>query len=369
MLETILDRHVIFVLMGILTVAGIVSKCVVNVALKRLVRAAGNMGKSNHPLMRLVRAKFEHASMVSDKVENVRVFVDKYLYEYKILGIRLHGWRRLEKTSAGLCLIAGAAGAALEYSIHGMTDMVWQTGVAGGGLAAAVYLVHLMTDEKYQLEAAQNYMIDYLENVCRHRYEKEKNYQKEIKVLAQDGNQAEFGAMPAESQKEKYKDAQNVNVRKREPEREKSAVEVFHAAELIADEAISAFRETESRETMRKAEGTVIKDTDKDEFEKEAVQEEEHNLVREILKAEQMEPRKEAARENIVELPAAEFVRETMETSGKELAEPTRNVTRAAAQRQISTKDRQPKRERQERQEDALDKDIVIRRILEEFMA
>ena len=58
MLETILDRHIVFVLLGILAFAGIISKCIVNVSLKRLVRAAGNMNKSNHPLMRLVRAKF-----------------------------------------------------------------------------------------------------------------------------------------------------------------------------------------------------------------------------------------------------------------------------------------------------------------------
>ena len=80
MLEIILDKHVIFVLMGILTVIGIVSKLIANVTLKQLVRAAGNMNKSTHPLMRLVRAKFEHACMSSDTVEKVRVFVDKYLY-------------------------------------------------------------------------------------------------------------------------------------------------------------------------------------------------------------------------------------------------------------------------------------------------
>lgn len=199
MLEIILDRHVFFVLMGILTVIGIVSKCIVNVALKRLVRAAGNMSKSNHPLMRLVRAKFEHASMISDKVENVRVFVDKYLFEYKVLGMKLHGWRRLEKIAAGLCLLAGAAGAGLEYAVNGMGDMVLKTGAAGAGLAILIYLVHLTTDENYRMAAVQNYMVDYLENVCRHRYEK--TYQKEIKVLAQDNSQsgaAEFGAMPDE---------------------------------------------------------------------------------------------------------------------------------------------------------------------------
>ncbi len=260
MLETILDRHVVFVLLGILAFAGVVSKCVVNISLKRLVRAAGNMNKSTHPLMRLVRAKFEHASMISDKVENVRVFVDKYLYEYRVLGIRLHGWRRMEKAAAVLCLLAGAAGAGLAYYVNGMDHMVWKIGASGAGLAAFVYLVHLMTDERYQLEAVRNYMVDYLENVCLHKYEK--SNQKEIKVLTQEGFSPEFGVMPADSGYEI--DARNpgrgmdTGDRSQNPGTEerdrnsgrgmdmgdRSAVNIFHAAEL-AEEALGAIQDDE----------------------------------------------------------------------------------------------------------------------------
>ena len=59
--------------------------------------------------------------------------------------------------------------------------MVLRTGAAGAGLGILILLVHMATDEDYQLEAARNYMVDYLENVCLHRYEKA--YQKELKVM------------------------------------------------------------------------------------------------------------------------------------------------------------------------------------------
>ena len=75
----------------------------------------------------------------------------------------------MEKATAGLCLILGAAGALLEYAVNGMGDMVIKTGAAGAGLAILIYLVHLTTDEEYRMEAVQNYMVDYLENVCLHR--------------------------------------------------------------------------------------------------------------------------------------------------------------------------------------------------------
>ncbi len=472
MLETMLEGQALFVVMGTLAAGGVISKCIVNVTLKRLVRAAGNMNKSSHPFMRLVRAKFEHASMISDKVENVKVFVDKYLYEYKVFGVRLHGFRRMETLSAGLCLIVGAAGAGLMYRENGLNDMVWKTGGAGAGLAVLVYLFHLVTDEKYQLDAIRNYMVDYLENVCRHRYEKEKTYQKGIKVLTQEGTAAEFGVMPAaepnpgrevtaerkeeeagadwtgwaertehasqmgqaelseqidrtehvvqmgqadqqsgqvrtdygsqteqlsqvsqmnladrmdrsdrselietvdkpelsESKKGKkhkhsrrereevsdiheearygnretfyskdmHEDPKAANaagekkgtdgpyiVRTREPEAQKSAVSTFHAAERIADEALSAFYASKEKNVSQS------------------------EPMGEILAAKAKAKHGEAVRE-AAELPAAEFVRETME--------PKRHRTPEGGAKR-------------ERLEEEVDRDLVIRRILEEFMA
>ncbi len=396
MLETMLEGQVLLVVMGTLAAVGVISKCIVNVTLKRLVRAAGNMNKSNHPFMRLVRAKFEHASMVSDKVENVNVFVDKYLYEYKVMGIRLHGYRRMELVTAVLCLITGAAGAAFAYRMGGLNEVVWTYGAAGAGLAVLVYLFHLTTDEKYLMDAIRNYMVDYLENVCRHRYEKEKTYQKGIKVLAQEGTAAEFGVMPEEGycpddgeteedrekvdwenrtvqaektdripqsertdrisqlertdrilqsertdripQAEKTERAEKTEqrirpeemeetgripeARTRRPEGGKSAVSTFHAAEKIADEAINA---------MLAAKGKQVSQSE---------------AMGAVLKAEAK--RGEAVRESVAELPAAEFVRETMEPKKREA---------------------QDKSSKKEKPGQELDRDLVIRRILEEFMA
>ena len=185
MLDIILERHVVYVLMGIFTVAGLLSKIIVSATLKKLVRAAGNMSKSSHPLMRLVRAKFEHACMVSDKVENVGVFVDKYLYEYRVLGMRIHSLQRVERVSAILCLLSGALGALAEYGLYGMSEEVLRLCGIGTALAIIVYLFQLSTDEKYRLEAARNYMVDYLENVCLHRYEKANQKEQKRKVTVQ----------------------------------------------------------------------------------------------------------------------------------------------------------------------------------------
>ena len=187
MLEMLLDKKLLFVLMGMLTGLGVADKCIGSMTMKRMVEAAGSMSKSNHPLMRLVRAKFEHACMISDTVENVGVFVDKYLYEYKVCGLRLHSLRRLEKMCSGLLIVTGLAGAGITCQVYGMGDEALRMGAAGCGLGILVWLFHLTTDENYCMEMAKNYMVDYLENVCLRKYEKMNQKERTVRVNIENG--------------------------------------------------------------------------------------------------------------------------------------------------------------------------------------
>ena len=199
MLEMLLDKKLLFVLMGMLTGLGVADKCIVSMTMKRMIEAAGSMSKSNHPLMRLVRAKFEHACMISDTVENVGVFVDKYLYEYKVCGLRLHSLRRLEKMCSGLLIVTGLAGAGITCQVYGMGDEALRMGAAGCGLGILVWLFHLTTDENYCMEMAKNYMVDYLENVCLRKYEKMNQKERTVRVNIENGP-AEEEIGPAEEE-------------------------------------------------------------------------------------------------------------------------------------------------------------------------
>ena len=182
----------------------VVDKCIVSMTMKRMIEAAGSMSKSNHPLMRLVRAKFEHACMISDTVENVGVFVDKYLYEYKVCGLRLHSLRRLEKMCSGLLIVTGLAGAGITCQVYGMGDEALRMGAAGCGLGILVWLFHLTTDENYCMEMAKNYMVDYLENVCLRKYEKMNQKERTVRVNIENGP-AEEEIGPAEEEIQKNK--------------------------------------------------------------------------------------------------------------------------------------------------------------------
>ena len=81
--------------------------------------------------MKLVKAKYEHACMAHESVENVGVFVEKYIYEYRGFLFRIHTWRQIELLSVWFVGILAVIGAALSYMEGGLTETVYQY-IAGG---------------------------------------------------------------------------------------------------------------------------------------------------------------------------------------------------------------------------------------------
>ena len=172
MVELIMKNQVLFYCAGVTIFLGIIVKLITGISLKRLVKAASNISKSNHTLMRLVRAKFEHACMISDKVQNVQAFVEKYLYEYKVLGIRLYAWRNMEKSLIILCAVFCVAGGVISYYIEHDVIKTQNYAVIGGAGVAFLFLLQVAGSESGKLSAVKMYMVDFLENTYAHRYER-----------------------------------------------------------------------------------------------------------------------------------------------------------------------------------------------------
>ena len=183
MLEAVMKYGVIFYAMGIVFVIGVVSKIVSHVTARKMVKAASEIQKSNHRLMRLLKAKFEHASMVSDKVQNVEVFVKKYLYEYKVLGVRFDTWRSRRQKTIWIILTLGIWGIFTSYQMEGMGEQTIRYVGATGIFAILLYSIHILSDESARVEVARTYIVDYLENVCIHRYEKVGSVQPEPELV------------------------------------------------------------------------------------------------------------------------------------------------------------------------------------------
>ncbi|MCU6748104.1 hypothetical protein OCV51_10640 [Faecalicatena acetigenes] len=183
--EMAADTNIMMYLMIIVGVIGILSKVVNQITLRRLVKAAGSMSKSTHKLIKLVRAKYEHACMAHDAVENTDAFVEKYIFEYRGFLFRIHTWRQLELQAIWFSGILAALGASVNYLSYGFTESVFQYMAAGAAEMVFLFVIRQLSDEPYKINAAKNYMVDYLENTCSGRYKKQKAAEKEaINVIA-----------------------------------------------------------------------------------------------------------------------------------------------------------------------------------------
>ena len=183
------DTSVITYLMAAVGVLGIIAKIVNHVTLHRLVKAAGNMPKSTHRLIKLVRAKYEHACMIRDSVENIDAFVEKYIYEYRGFLFRIHTWRQVEILSVWFAGILAALGASVLYFYSGFSESVYQYIAAGTAEVVLLSVVMRLSDEPYKVNAVKMYMTDYLENICTFRMRKQNTREREsIDVISAEGS-------------------------------------------------------------------------------------------------------------------------------------------------------------------------------------
>ncbi len=179
MLRVIRDANVIFYLMLAVGIVGILAKSVSRASVKRLLRASAGMQKSTHRLMKLVRAKYEHACLAHNTVDNTEVFVERFLYEYRPFAFRLCTWQQIQKQCLWLTALLTGAGVALQYSTYGAGEGVYQYAALGAAEIILLAAVFGMTNEQERLRMVQIYMVDYLENIHAHRHQKLKAYEKE----------------------------------------------------------------------------------------------------------------------------------------------------------------------------------------------
>lgn len=188
--QLLADTNIIYWLIAVIGVLGVAAKVVNHLTLRRLVKAAGNMPKSTHRLIKLVKSKYEHSCMVHDSVENIDAFVEKYIYEYRGFLFRIHTWRQVELLSVWFVGILAALGAAAEYLSYGFTESVYQYIAAGAAGVVLLSVIRRLSDEPYKINAVKMYMVDYLENICALRLRKQKQTDREeISVIAGDAVQ------------------------------------------------------------------------------------------------------------------------------------------------------------------------------------
>lgn len=178
-------RDVLYAIMG-LGVFCFLVKFFVSRIYKRLIRASVQMGKSDHPLMKMLLKKFETCYQLKMGVENVEIFVDKYLNSYKVAGLHLYTWEVLGDVVFGITLLASLLAnmyiAVMETSRITMAQFL----LVGIAVCGIIILEDVVLNLRFCRKRLMVEIRDYLENIYKPRLENKvfkteemKEYQRE----------------------------------------------------------------------------------------------------------------------------------------------------------------------------------------------
>lgn len=163
-------RNVLYAIMGSGALCMLI-KLIVNGIYRRLIRAAGQMGKSGHPLMKMLLKKFETCYELKMGVENVEIFVDKYLNSYKAAGIHLYTWEILGDVIFGATLLASLL-ANLYITVMGYPKRtVLEFLLIGISICGCIILEDVLLNLRFKRKNLMVEIRDYLENIYKPRLE------------------------------------------------------------------------------------------------------------------------------------------------------------------------------------------------------
>lgn len=139
----------------------------------RLGKAAGNIGRSEHRLMKALRVKFDTCYQLKIGVPNVEVFVEKYLRHYRVLGLHIQTW----ETFCNLCMLLAmmfSLGGGIFTLYLGMEPEVvflsLGSGIAGIGVTLLFDCLFGLSEKRELLRVD---ILDFLENIYKPRLENE----------------------------------------------------------------------------------------------------------------------------------------------------------------------------------------------------
>ncbi len=173
MLKEILEGRALLYAMAVVCGVGILSKLAVWISYRRLTKATENISSSKNTLTRQLKLKFENCYKLNLNVQNVSVFVDKYLQKYKVLGIRVHTMDRILQSAVIITAILGVSACAGAFWQELPAGQIVLYGAVMLLSVLILSLVNCILDIGDKRETAVTNLQDYLENTLTNRLQHE----------------------------------------------------------------------------------------------------------------------------------------------------------------------------------------------------
>ena len=150
-------------------------------------KEAESMGKSTHPLMKTLMKRFHTSYELKLRIQNVDIYVEKYLRNYKKAGISLGAWETWSEVFFAVSVLGCIAVNA--YLIWTNASVQWQNGAEWSKMTVfcstlipcvVLYLQDMILNIPEHRKQVKVEIVDYLENVCQPRLENDMFHKKEM---------------------------------------------------------------------------------------------------------------------------------------------------------------------------------------------
>lgn len=182
LVKEIFDSNVLVYIMLGLGGVGILLKFIISCLYGRLIKATLHMGTTNHKMIKSLRTKFETNYSMNLGVNNVDIFVDKYVYTQKFCGIYLYTWENIGGQVLLLCMLIGAISAITGLLYECGRNTILLTLLTGVVSSAVLILLEHYINLPVKKCVIRTNIKDYLENFLMSKLEYNRS-----RVVAQQG--------------------------------------------------------------------------------------------------------------------------------------------------------------------------------------
>ncbi len=173
MLHNMYENHILIYTIIFLGTLGVIFKIILAGIYSSLIKAARDMGTSDNKLMKNIRIKFDACYKLKVGVNNVDIWVDKYVYSHKFSGIPLYTWENIGGQLLIVCGLIALGGSVLAYFLKCGQVVILSTMVSGGLASLVLIAFEILLNLPTKRNLLRIYMKDYLENNLKAKLENE----------------------------------------------------------------------------------------------------------------------------------------------------------------------------------------------------
>lgn len=170
-METFFESGAGLAVIAVIGMVGFLTKLFADIKINKLLKQSRNMGETKDRQLRLWRARFENTYRMNRGMNNVLVFIRKNFRQYRIFGMPIQNFDRINVTLACIIAIASLGFSALAVWRDMRTDVILIYCLAGVFCAGVMLVWERICSTREKEEFIVTNIQDYYENSLMRRLE------------------------------------------------------------------------------------------------------------------------------------------------------------------------------------------------------